>query len=451
MSCSKQDACKRKWDVKVSNLSLNTYNPIRGIVENLQVSPNPNKKFIPLSVGDPTAFGNLQAPEYVLQAVCDSVKLNASRSYGPTIGHLDARKAVAEYSSHQGHVAAEDVILCNGCSHAIDMVISVIAEAGRNILVPRPGYMIHTTIGEGMGITIKYYDLLPDENWKVDLRSLESLIDVNTAAIVVNNPSNPCGSVYTKEHLCDIIELASRYCVPLISDEIYEHFTFSNQKFISLAALSKDVPVLICSGLSKRFLVPGWRIGWVIIHDRHEILGKEFRKGLFNISSRLLGPNTLIQRILPTILKLTPLKFFDDMMEFIENQAKLACEQLEKAPGLRPIMPQGSMYMMIEIKMSYFPKFLNELDFIKALLAEQSILCIPGKCFNYPNFMRIVLTVPKDILQEACTRIISFCKEHSRQVEKIEEINKDNVDHIIYAGSKLYTKGEVRTPVSLLS
>lgn len=86
--------------------------------------------------------------------------MNESRSYGPTIGHLDVRRAVAEYSSHQGPVTAEDVILCSGCSHAIEMVISVIAEPGRNIIVPRPGYMIHTTIGGGMGIAIKYYDLL---------------------------------------------------------------------------------------------------------------------------------------------------------------------------------------------------------------------------------------------------------------------------------------------------
>ncbi|KAJ0181951.1 hypothetical protein K1T71_002673 [Dendrolimus kikuchii] len=449
MSRSTEMGCERKWDVRPSRLSLKTCNPIRSIVENLQVKPNPNKKFIPLSIGDPTAFGNLKTPDNVLQAICDSVKLNESRSYGPTIGHFDARRAVAEYSSHQGPVTADDVILCSGCSHAIEMVVSVIAEAGRNIIVPRPGYMIHTTIGEGMGITIKYYDLLPDENWKVDLRSLESLIDINTAAIVVNNPSNPCGSVYTEEHLCEILEIASKYCVPIIADEIYEHFIFSNHKFTPISVLSKDVPILTCSGITKRFLVPGWRMGWVIIHDRQNILGKEFRKGLYNISSRLLGPNTLIQRILPLILKSTPLDYFDDMMAFVESQAKYACQALSKVPSLRPIMPQGSMYMMIEIKISCFPKFTNELAFIKSLLAEQSILCIPGTCFNYPNFMRIVLTVPEEILHEACARIIEFCKEHSDV--KSKDQNGHTAEHVIYDSTNLYVKGGIRTRVSLIT
>lgn len=117
--------------------------------------------FINLSIsGDPTAFGNLQPSENIIEAICDAAKLNESRNYGPTIGHRYARQAVAEYSAHQGTVTADDVILCSGCSHAIDIALSVIADAGQNVLIPRPGYLIHKTLGEGLGIVIKYYDLL---------------------------------------------------------------------------------------------------------------------------------------------------------------------------------------------------------------------------------------------------------------------------------------------------
>lgn len=152
----------------------------------------------------------------------------------------------------------------------------------------------------------------------MDLESLESQIDENTAAIVVNNPSNPCGSVYTREHLKDIIDVASRNRVPIIADEIYEHFVFSDHEFTALSSLSKDVPVLTCSGVTKRFLVPGWRLGWVIIHDRHNIFGKEVRNGLLSMSTRILGPNTLMQKALPRILKETPQSFFDETIRFIE-------------------------------------------------------------------------------------------------------------------------------------
>ncbi|XP_075992447.1 tyrosine aminotransferase-like [Anticarsia gemmatalis] len=425
---------RREWDVRASKLSLTTYNPIREVVENLKIKPNPSKKYIPLSVGDPTAFGNLKPSEHIINVICDTVKKSESRNYGPTIGHEEARRAVAEYSAHQGHVTADDVILCSGCSHAIEITLASIADAGQNILIPRPGYLIHKTLGEGLGIVVKYYNLLPARNFEVDLKSLENQIDEKTAAIVVNNPSNPCGSVYSKKHLKEIIDIAYKYRVPIIADEIYEHFVFSDQEFTSISSLSKDVPVLTCSGITKRFLLPGWRLGWVIIHDRHNIISREVRRGMSNMSTRILGPNTLVQKALPRILKETPQSFFKETMCFIESQAKLACRELHKAPGLHPIMPQGSMYMMVEIKMSMFPKFADELQFVKMLCNEQSVLCIPGQCFNYPNFMRIVLTVPKEILLEACQRMITFCEDHMASSDRILDIEKNPMS--IYEQSK---------------
>lgn len=118
---------------------------------------------------------------------------------------------------------------------------------------------------------MRSYNLSPKKQWQIDLKQLESLIDENTAAIVLTNPSNPCGSVFTKDHLLDVIALCEKYCVAIIADEIYEHFVFPNVKYHSISSLSKNVPVLSCGGLTKRFLVPGWRLGWIIIHDRNDV------------------------------------------------------------------------------------------------------------------------------------------------------------------------------------
>lgn len=147
---------------------------------------------------------------------------------------------------------------------------------------------------------------------------METKIDDDTALIVVINPSNPCGSVYNKKHLLEILDIALKNRVPILADEIYEHFVFSGNEYTAISSLSKDVPVLTCSGLTKRFLVPGWRMGWVVIHDRHDILGKQVRKGLMNFAARILGPSTLIQRALPSILRNTPQSFFDGVILFIE-------------------------------------------------------------------------------------------------------------------------------------
>lgn len=149
------------------------------------------------------------------------------------------------------------------------MCISVLAEKGKNILIPRPGFSIYRTLATGHGIDVRSYDLLPEKQWEIDLVQLESQIDENTAALILINPSNPCGSVFRKEHILEIIQIAEKYCVPIIADEIYEHFVFPGIEYHSISSLSVNVPVLTCGGLTKRFLVPGWRLGWIVIHDRH--------------------------------------------------------------------------------------------------------------------------------------------------------------------------------------
>lgn len=152
------------------------------------------------------------------------------------------------------------MILASGCSHAIDLCICVLAKAGQNILIPRPGFPLYKTLTSVYGVQYKQYNLIAEDNWSVDLRHLESLIDENTAAIVINNPSNPCGSVFSRKHLLQILELAERYRKPIIADEIYDKFVFFNVEFRALSSLSKVVPILNCGGISKTCLIraSGW-------------------------------------------------------------------------------------------------------------------------------------------------------------------------------------------------
>ncbi|XP_055300992.1 tyrosine aminotransferase [Sitodiplosis mosellana] len=412
-SSSKENSLKKyEWNVQPSKFAINTTNPIRAIVEHLNVQPNPDKAFIPLSVGDPTVFGNLKAADETIQAVRNAIDEGKHNGYAHSAGTIVAREAVCKYiAPYQGVVAPNDVILCSGCSSSIDICIGAIAEPGKNILIPRPGFSIYRTLAVGHGIEVRSYNLLPFNQWEVDLEQLEDKIDENTAVIVLTNPSNPCGSVFRKKHMLDIIALCEKYCIPIIADEIYEHFVFPGTEYHSFSSLSKNVPVLSCGGLTKRFLVPGWRLGWIIIHDRNDTF-KELRQGLANLSTRILGSNTLIQGALPEILEKTPQTFFDSVVDTLYKHAKLAYEILSDAVGLRPIMPDGAMYMMIGIDIENFPEYEDELQFVQALVKEQSVFCLPGQCFDYPNYMRIVLTVPEGLIWESCTRIADFCNKH---------------------------------------
>uniref|UniRef100_A0A8W8KF42 Tyrosine aminotransferase n=1 Tax=Magallana gigas TaxID=29159 RepID=A0A8W8KF42_MAGGI len=374
---SKSKKMRMNWEVPASKMSHQTFNPIRNIVDTMKLTPNPDKEMIALSIGDPTVFNNLPIPEHINKCVVDKIHGQKHNGYNPSIGYEDSRAAVAKYSSTPGkELTAKDVVLTGGCSMALDLCICVLANPGQNILVPMPGFSIYKTLAESHGIQVKHYNLRPEKNWEVDLDHLESLIDDKTATILINNPSNPCGSVFSRNHL-----------------------------------LSNDVPILSCSGLTKRFLVPGWRLGWIVINDRHDTF-TEVRAGLVRLSQRLLGPNSIVQAALPEILSATPEHFFDETVQYVEENARNFYNRISKVPGLRPVEPQGAMYMMIGIDIDCFPGIKDDVDFTERMVKEQSVFCLPAQCFQFPNFFRVVLTIPKAKVSTACERIEEFCKKH---------------------------------------
>jgi tyrosine aminotransferase len=408
------------WKVRASDGAMNTSNPIREIIETMNLAENPSKKVIPLSIGDPTIFGNLKPCPEILDAIHNANNKGQFYGYQTAAGYEGAREAVASYhyKSTGNKVKPQDVILTSGCSHAIDLCICVLARRGQNILIPRPGFPLYKTLTSVYGVKYKQYDLLADEDWSVDLKHLESLVDENTAAIVINNPSNPCGSVFNRQHLLEILQLAERNRLPIIADEIYDKFVFSPEyaPFISMAELSETVPILTCGGISKTCLIPGLRLGWIIINDKKNIFDASIRQGLSRLTQRLMGPNSIIQGALPEILNNVPEQFFTQTMEFIYKNALVCYERLKLIRGLKPYMPQGSMYLMVKFEPQTFPTINGDLDFTSKLMNEESVLVLPGSCFDFPNFFRICLTVPLSVMEEALNRIEKFCKRKSSEI-----------------------------------
>lgn len=306
------------WDLKITHSGENTINPLRKLWENpyeTKDKPLHSKSKVLLQVGDPTVFRNFLTHENLFNAIREGLDRDKF-SYDDSVGCPEARKAVAEYCSYMGDIKPSDVILANGCSMALEMSFLALANPGENILIPCPGFN-YTLWLTGYGIEHKLYNLDPSKNWDIDLKHLESLIDEKTKAIVVNSPGNPCGNVFSKEHILEIIEIAEKHKLPIISDEVYEFVTFKGVNHQSFASLSKNVPVLVCSGLTKRFMVPGIRMGWLVINDRGDKL-RETRRGLMNISSRNFVPNSTVQHALPGILKSIPQSFFADNNQRIE-------------------------------------------------------------------------------------------------------------------------------------
>ncbi|GAB0195342.1 tyrosine aminotransferase [Grus japonensis] len=332
MSLGKVKGRKPRWAVRASEMSKKTFNPVRAIVDSMKVEPNPKKAMISLSLGDPTVFGNLPTNDEVTRAVKEVLDSGHYNGYAPSVGYQSCREAVAAYySCPEAPLEAQDVILTSGCSQAIELALAVLANPGQNILVPRPGFSLYKTLALSMGIEVKLYNLLPEKAWEIDLKHLESLVDEKTACLIVNNPSNPCGSLFSKSHLQKILAVASRQCVPILADEIYGDMSNADLCYAALSAI----------------------------------------------------------------------------------------------PGLQPVRPAGAMYLMVEIEMEHFPEFENDVEFTERLISEQSVFCLPATCFEYPNFFRVVITVPEEMILEACSRIQEFCEMHYQGAEGAQDLECD--------------------------
>lgn len=406
-----------EWAIRASVRSLRTINPIRNLVQgiDLEKNKNPALDLIKLSVGDPTVYENLKVSQSVVDEYCDVIRSGKHNGYSQSMGNEAARTAVAaRYTTPNAPVTPDDVILATGTSGALELAIGALANEGDNILLPQPGFPLFRTIAEGFGIECRYYGLKPNQKWEVDLSQIPNLVDGRTAALIVNNPSNPCGSVYSCSHVDEILSVASSLHLPVIADEVYADMTFEDNEFTSFGVRSKDVPVLCVGGMSKQFVVPGWRLGWVLVHDRNRLFERgNVRRGLRQLTTRMMTPNTPTQAVLPKLLKHgTEDAAFKAVMTDLETNAQFTVKALANAPGLRCIAPQGAMYVMIEVDCEMLG-FEDDMHFTRALLEEQSVFVLPGQCFQAPNFIRIVFSAPQTILSEAFSRIRRFCSRRT--------------------------------------
>jgi len=409
----------RAWKVRASAAALRTTNPIRQVVDRMdwgERGDGDKRPTISLSIGDPTIFGNLVTSDVATEAVAEVVRSKRANGYPPSVGYEQSRAAVAQVHSDPAkgiHLTANDVVLTSGCSHALQLCIGALADPGTNVLVPKPGFALYRTLLENAGVEIREYPLIANQNWAVDLEALDDLIDHRSAAIVLNNPSNPCGAVFSAEHIGDILRLCEQRRLPIIADEIYEGLVFGGTPWCSLAEInvSIGVPMVCVGGLAKSYLVPGWRLGWILIHDVQEALA-EVREGLYRLSTLTMGPNSLVQVALPTILRRIPPDWHKGLIRVLQRHADVSFHALSQCPGLRPYKAKGAMYIMTEIRTNHFRDIPDDLAFAQMLFNEEGVIVLPGRCFSAPNFFRVTYCAPEPELEDAYGRIMAFCRRH---------------------------------------
>ncbi|PIA35161.1 hypothetical protein AQUCO_03600068v1 [Aquilegia coerulea] len=362
---------------------------IRGILDILKCSldSNDDRTVIPLGHGDPSAFPSFRTSEVAEDAIVDAVRSANFNSYSPTVGILPARRAIAEHLSRDlpYELSPDDVFLTIGCTQAVEVALTVLARPGANILLPRPGFPYYEARASFNNLEYRHFDLLPDKGWEVDLDAVEALADENTVAMVIINPGNPCGNVFSYQHLKKVAETARRLGILVIADEVYDHLTFGSNPFVPMGVFGSIVPVLTLGSISKRWIVPGWRLGWLVTSDPNGVLKKtkivQSIMGCLNISC---DPATFIQGAIPHILENTKADFFNKIISLLRQSADICYEEIKEINCITcPHKPEGSMFVMVKLDTSPLEDITDDMDFCIKLAQEESVIVLPGRSLKF--------------------------------------------------------------------
>ncbi|XP_014491778.1 probable aminotransferase TAT2 isoform X1 [Vigna radiata var. radiata] len=406
----------------MENKDLNASNiTVGGIYDMLLDSVNneDTRPVIRLGRVDPTDNPLFRTTNVALDAVTTSVHSFNFNCYPPTHGLLQAKRAIADHlSSHFPHkLSAENVFLSIGGTQAIDIILPSIARPGANVLLPKPGYPQYELRASLCDLEVRYYDLLPERGWEVDLDSLENLADENTVALVIISPSSPCGNVFAYEHLKKVAEIANKLGIFVISDEVYAHVVFGSKPFVYMGEFSSIVPVISIGSFSKRWIIPGWRIGWIAICDPQGILQKSgIVSKITNYIEITDNPPTIVQQAaIPEILEKTPNDFHSNNLGILREAANIFYDGCKEIPCLTcPLKPEGAMVVMVEINLSQLEDIVDDVQFCSKLVKEESVILFPGVIVGLKNWIRFSLAVDPSDLKEGLSRIKAFGLRHAK-------------------------------------
>ena len=367
-----------------------------------------------LNIGNPAPFG-CSAPEEMLQDVI--LNLPNAHGYGDSKGLLSARRAVVQYYQGKGvsGVDIEDVYLGNGVSELIVMALQALLENGDQVLIPAPDYPLWTAAVSLSGGTAVHYRCDEQSGWFPDPADIASKITDRTRAIVIINPNNPTGAVYPPELLEQLVELARRHHLLLLSDEIYDKILYDDATHTSTAALAPDLLCLTFNGLSKSYRVAGFRTGWLVISGPKQH-AESYIEGIEILANMRLCPNVPTQHAVQTALG--GYQSINDLVlpgGRLVEQRDAAYAALTAIPGVSCVKPTGALYMFPRLDPGMYPIYDDE-KFVLDLLLNERLLVVQGTAFNWPepDHFRVV-TLPRVAeLEEAIARIARFLESYQQ-------------------------------------
>jgi alanine-synthesizing transaminase len=369
-------------------------------------------KILKLNIGNLATFG-FEAPEEVVKDII--LNMSHSEGYCDSKGIFSARKAIAQHYQQKGlrNVDHEDIFIGNGASELITQSMQALLNNGDEILVPAPDYPLWTAAVNLSGGRAVHYMCDEQAEWFPDLDDIKKKITPRTKGIVIINPNNPTGAVYSTEFLLDLIEIARQNNLIIFSDEIYDKILYNDIAHHSICTLCDDVLVLTFNGLSKAYRACGFRQGWMVISGPKQY-AKDYIQGLEILASMRLCANVPMQHGIQTALG-----GYQSINELIlpggrfRRQRDLAYDLVSQIPGISVVKPKGALYMFPRIDPKVY-KIKDDQKMVLDLLKQEKMLIVQGTGFNWPapDHFRLVFLPPEDVITDACTRLARFLKTY---------------------------------------
>ncbi|HSG62364.1 MAG TPA: pyridoxal phosphate-dependent aminotransferase [Pseudomonadales bacterium] len=371
-------------------------------------------RVLKLNIGNPAPFG-FDAPEELIQDVI--YNLPNSQGYIESKGLFSARKAIMQECQKTGirNVEIGDIYIGNGVSELIVMAMQALLNNGDEVLVPSPDYPLWTAAATLSGGSAVHYVCDEQDDWAPDIDDIKSKITSHTKAIVVINPNNPTGAVYSRDTLQAIVDLAREHNLIILADEIYDKILYDGAKHIPLGSLSEDILTLTMNGLSKSYRAAGFRSGWMIVSGP-KYRAKDLIQGLDMLSSMRLCANV------PTMWAIqTALGGYQSINDLVlptgrmGAQRDVAFEMLNAIPGISCVKPKGAIYMFPKIDIKRF-NISNDEQFVLDFLRQEKVLLVHGTGFNLktPDHFRLVFLPRVDDLERAISALERFLSTYKQ-------------------------------------
>ena len=376
---------------------------IRNIVAEAKKVEATGRRVRYLNIGDPIPFG-FSTPPHLIEAVARAMR-DGHNGYTASAGVESVREAVAaEYASRGVPTSPDRVILTSGTSEGIELALGALADAGDEVLVPTPTYPLYTAVLGKIGARAVYYRTDPGRGWLPDLDDVKRLLGPATRALVLIDPNNPTGAVYPESTRRALIDMATRAGVPILADEVYSDLGFDGPTRL-LGALDPEAPILSFSSLSKAYLAPGWRAGWLVVAGSERL--NDVLAAIKKLADgRLCSPGPMQFGIEAALTgdRSHQRQFVADL----RARADLTVASLSAIPGFSVVPPQAAFYAMPKVAL---PPGVTDEDYVLGLLRETGILCVYGSGFGLPadqGFFRVVFLAPLDDLRAIYRDVAEF-------------------------------------------